>query len=158
MRIFETHEALDTALSLAPLMPGAFRFTKQFAPAGFRCDQCGQAKPFPFGCGTGYAVTRLDKMVCYQCCGENDRRDMIETGKAVLYLTHGEFTPGCSYTKGKITNWPGTLSLPCGVKRGAHNIARYRYDAWFTFDGARWHGVQIGDNTQIIRCKRLKSK
>jgi hypothetical protein len=160
MRVFETHKDLQAAFDLAPLMSGAYRFAKQYGDAGFRCSQCGEAKPFPLnGGGTGYGLTKDNAFTCYACCGENDRRNMIETGKAFLYLTHPVIkNRQYTFADGKITNWPGTLSMPCRVKRGAHNIARYRYDAWFTGpDGKPWHGVQYGDNSQIIRCKRLKT-
>ena len=159
MRIFENHKTLDAALDMAPLSPGAYRFAKQYGPAGFRCSQCGAVKAFPLeDGGTGYGLNKADDFVCYACCGENDRREMIETGKAILYLTHDRIaSPSYPFADGKVTNWPGTFSLPCRVKRGRHNIARRRYDAWFIGpDGKQWHGVQIGDNTQIIRCKRVK--
>jgi len=99
--------------------------------------------------------------VCYACCGEHDKASMRGTGKAVLYLTHDAFDT-CTIAQydnwrdGKITNWPGTLSIPCRVKRGSHNIARWRYDAWFKFEGKQWHGTCYGDNSQIIHCKQTK--
>lgn len=159
MKIFNTQTELNAALDLAPLEPGAFRFAAQFTPAGFVCDDCGETKPFPLaGCGTGYARCddKPNAFVCYACCGVRDARDMRANGRAVLYLTHGAISRAYPYADGQVSNWPGTLKIAARVKRGAHNIARYRYDAWFTFDGAQWHGVQIGDNSQIIRCKRLK--
>lgn len=171
MRVFETKAGLDAALELAPLMPGAFRFAKQYGPAGFRCVRCGIAKPFPLGAlGTGYGITtehmverghvaKAGEMCCYECCGETDRADMIAEGKAVLYLTHDPIRDrSYPFADGKITNWPGTLSIQCRVKRGYHNIARHRYDVWFVGpDDKQWHGVQFGDNTQIARCRRIKS-
>ena len=153
-QIFKTASDLDRALALPAIEPGAFRFAKQFAPAGFVCADCEQTKPFPMdGCGTGYARCddKPDGLVCYACCGIRDEKQMIETGKAVLYLS---MERGAKV--GTVSNWPGTLSAFATVKRGAHNIARYRYDAWFKFKGENWHGVQIGENTQIIRCKRVK--
>lgn len=72
------------------------------------------------------------------------------TGRAVLYLTGkpGEY---------EVTNWVGSMRLkPWRVRKGRHNIAGTRYDVWFNLDGATWHGVQYGENTQIVRCKRLK--
>lgn len=169
-RNFDSYAALQAALDLAPLTPGAFRFAKQFAPATFTCYRCGEHKPLKFdGAGTGYGVTtqhmvdhghvaRANEMVCYACAGETDRADMLADGRAVLYLTH-EPIQGRAYpfADGRVTNWPGTLSIKCRVKRGAHNVARYRYDAWFTGpDGKPWHGVQYGDNTQILHCRRVK--
>lgn len=154
-QIFKSANELDRALALAAIEPGAFRFAKQFYPAGFICADCKQVKPFPLpSVGTGYARCddKPDGLVCYACCGVRDEKQMSETGKAVLYLSMDR----SDARDGTISNWPGTLKIKAGVKRGAHNIARYRYDAWFKFKGENWHGVQIGENTQIIRCKRVK--
>jgi hypothetical protein len=100
--------------------------------------------------------------ICYQCCGEMDVNDMRTSGRALLYLTQewcavyadvGPARSRCNY----VSNWPGTLKMRAYVRKGRHNIARTRYDAWFTGpDGAKWHGVQYGENTQVVRCRRLK--
>lgn len=150
MRLFTTQSQLDAAMGLPPLNPGAYRFTKAYGPAGFVCADCNVAKPFPLGLGTGYARCddKPDGLVCYACCGVRDEKHMRETGEAVLYLT----------ASNEVSNWPETLKLPAVVRRGRHNIARYRYDVWFWFEGAKWYGVQIGENTQIIRCRRLKKQ
>ena len=169
MRYFSCYADLNEALALPALEPDAFRFAKQFGPATFACHRCGLAKPLNTDgqCSTGYGVTTqnmvdrghvssANEMVCFECAGETDVMDMIATGRAVLYLAaQGE--RGSVFGDGKVTNWPGTLSIPCRVKRGRHNMARYRYDAWFKGpDGKDWHGVQYGDNTQIIHCRRVK--
>jgi hypothetical protein len=103
---------------------------------------------------TGYGITPDGKKHCYACCAENDKARMIETGRATLYLTK-EKESG----RALITNWPGSLIFRGGpVRAGRHNIARCRYDAWFTGpDGATWHAVQYGDNTQIAHCKRVRA-
>lgn len=89
--------------------------------------------------------------VCYECCAVTDRADMEETGRAVLYLTA---TTGHDIT---VTNWPGTLRINVRrIRKGRHNIAGTRYDVWFTADNRIWHGVQYGEGTQIVYCKRLK--
>ena len=88
---------------------------------------------------------------CYQCCANRDIERMRSDGRAMLYLT----TDNGRYV---LTNWPGTLKI--NVLRssvGKHNIARKRYDVWFDYDGAPWHGVTYGDNTQICHCKRIGS-
>ena len=132
----------------------------------FTCSVCKKTyPPAPAdSCTTGYGNDpKTNAIVCYSCCADRDRADMIQHGDAVLYLTHKPFgTPEIArldtWRDGTISNWPGSLKMPCRVKRGAHNIARYRYDAWFTGpDGKPWHGVQYGDNTQIVHCKRLKA-
>jgi hypothetical protein len=143
------------------------RDTKHEEEVSFKCGQCGQVKPVGINGGTGYGYMQESpdaKPICYECCGENDRKSMIETGKAVLYLTC-ESAPKmlrqgkCRSTSGHVSNWPGTLKFPCGTRVGRHNIAGTRYDCWFRGpDGHEWHGVMYGENTQICRCKRTKAK
>lgn len=119
---------------------------------------------------------------CFECCADIDRADMIATGRATLCLVanrdyeaelaairsspdpiirRGYDLGGQSTipTRWSITNWPASLVFsPTRVRKGAHNIARHRHDAWFVGpDGCIWHGVQYGDNTQIIHCKRTKA-
>lgn len=99
---------------------------------------------------TGYGEDSQGKRYCYDCCAERDKTQMRNDGRATLYLSqdNGNFT---------ITNWPGSLKLsPYHVRKGRHNIAGTRYDAWFSFDGQPWHGTQYGENTQLIHCKRIK--
>jgi hypothetical protein len=86
---------------------------------------------------------------------------MIETGKAVLYLTTTpNMTPAGNRhgDKGTVSNWPGSLKFQTGpVKVGRHNMAGKRYDVWFRGpDGKDWHGVQYGENTQLCHCRRIK--
>jgi hypothetical protein len=96
---------------------------------------------------------------------------MIESGKGMLYLTleyedgtertaYGRTMKRIKSSGGKLTNWPGTLELKVRyATRGAHNIAGTRYDVWFTGpDGKEWHGVQLGENSQICRVHRLKNQ
>jgi hypothetical protein len=101
--------------------------------------------------GTGYAETEDGQKVCYACCAVKDQAYMKEHGKIDLYLVlHPDQTA--------VINWPGTLRFPVRWKHeGRHNIAGKRTDAWFNGpDGYLWHGVTVGDNTQIIHCKRTK--
>jgi len=115
----------------------------------FTCHTCKQTKLIPIEGGTGYGCDKDHNTICYDCCAVQDKRQMEETGKIVLYLdTH----------KGTVTNWPGTLSIRCDrIKVGGHNWGINRYDAWFTdHRGKEWHGVQYGDNTQIVHCHRMR--
>lgn len=107
--------------------------------------------------GTGYGLFgKRNRKVCYACCGERDRKTMVTTGKAVLYLTHGGGEMTGVNVGGSVSNWPGTLKFMCSVRIGRHNIAGKRYDVWFTGpDGKQWHGVTYGGNTQLCRCKRV---
>jgi hypothetical protein len=110
------------------------------------CDICDKDCK-PEGIATGYAITSDQRILCYDCAATNERADMIEDGRAVLY--HGD---------DKVTNWTGLLSFNCGpARKSRHNIARWRYDVWFIGpDKKQWHGVRYGDNTQILRCRRAK--
>jgi len=117
----------------------------------FKCVDCKQEKPVERDGGTGYArIGKSKRKVCYACCATRDASDMRKTGRATLYLTK----LGNGY---EVSNWPGTLKLPvvC-AKEGRHNIAGKRVDVWFRFEGREWHGVQVGEWTQICRAKALK--
>lgn len=124
--------------------------------AAFIAD-CGHEIPaLPAGHvgGTGYGRDAEGRTFCYQCCAAQDRRQMAETGRAVLYLT----TEGHSSGPYVLTNWPGTLRIPVrAASTGRHNIAGSRTDVWFSFGGRRWHGVQYGDFSQLTHCRRLKA-
>lgn len=111
---------------------------------------CGHAPSPHSDFTTGYGKDAQGKTHCYACCAEMDKAQMIKDGRTTLYLAQkgGHF---------KITNWPASLTFdPYRVRIGRHNIARVRYDAWFTGpDGKQWHGVTYGGNTQICHCKRI---
>lgn len=125
-------------------------------PDPMTCATCG-ATCVPSGCTMGYGTDpTTGKKHCFACCGKREEAAMIATGCAVLYLESEPIPDRPGSTRHRVTNWPGTLSIPCQVRRGRHNIARVRYDVWFKGpDGKPWHGVQYGDNTQICRCKRI---
>lgn len=123
------------------------------------CADCGaHITREPGSIGTGYAtLTDSGARICYTCCGKRDRAAMIETGRAVLYLTKSREGERAPYV---VTNWPGTLRFPVyGVRKGRHNIARTRTDAWFNGpDGQQWHAVQLGEFSEIARCRRTKER
>jgi hypothetical protein len=139
------------------------------------CESCGKECPPPRSLlGCYYGKTAEGKIRCFTCCAEEDkaqmdRLHMDHTGKICMYLTHRPFPMhndrGAqkwimgTTVAGTLTNWPGTLSFPCRVKIGRHNIARYRYDVWFTdHNGNPWHGVTYGEKTQICHCHRIKGR
>ena len=106
-----------------------------------------------------------NKTHCLTCAGDMEKESMIRNGYGKLYLCYEQeprqdgycdwFTP----KNGKLTNCNGTFEIPITrIKRGRHNVAGYRYDVWFKLGGREWHGVTIGDNTQICRVKAVKSK
>ena len=127
------------------------------------CDKCGKKIVSKYEFTTGYGVLIKDdgkeEKLCYECCGEHDKKlieDCKPGDKFILYLIYeknGKY--GSSY----VSNWCGTLKFICGVREGRHNIARVRYDVWFTDHiGRDWYGVTYGDNTQICHCRLLKPK
>lgn len=65
--------------------------------------------------------------------------------KIVLYLSGNE-----------ITNWPGSLRIRASVTEGRHNMAGVQRFAYFTFEGRRWYGRQVGDFSQLCHCRELK--
>lgn len=119
----------------------------------FKCADCGQVFPVGTSGGTGYgywADSSTPRPVCYDCCAKRERQAMIDTGRACLYLVQRD-------TAWEVHDWPGRLVFRATVRTGHHNIARKRYDAWFRGpDGHIWHGVKLGDNSDIVRCKRTK--
>jgi hypothetical protein len=122
------------------------------------CADCGaHITREPGSIGTGYARDPdTDARICYACCGKRDRAAMIETGRAVLYLTKSREGEAFPYV---VTNWPGTLRFPVySVRKGRHNVAGSRTDAWFTCEGQWWHAVQYGENSEIARCRRTKAR
>ncbi len=107
----------------------------------------------------GYGVTPQGEKICFVCCAERDRADMVATGRATLYLVAETGTRGV-WTNYAVTNWPGTLRFMVNLSKvGAHNIAGSRHDVWFTdHTGKKWHGVNYGSNSQICHCRRLRGK
>lgn len=94
---------------------------------------------------------------------ETDKALMRDAGKITLYLVRGPKLPPKLGSDDRVVahlvNWDASLSIPTRrIKRSPHNIARYRYDTWFVFEGDVWHGVQYGDMTQLCHCKRTKTK
>lgn len=100
--------------------------------------------------GAGYGVDANGKTWCYQCCADLNRLQMLETGDIWLYLT-GETQP-------EVINWPGTLRFKTAITwRGKHNwgleITFFRF---IGPDGAVWSGRLIGNNSEMVHCRRTK--
>lgn len=104
---------------------------------------------------TGYATDPANHKICYECVGESDKKWMRDNIKTTLYLITKPDYEGSSYGQATITNWPASLKLTGRYHKGRHNIAGTRYDVWFEFEGQPWHGVQYGDMTQILHCKKI---
>lgn len=161
MRVFQTYAELKSDME----RPEGFRFKPEFGPAGFVCSDCEETHEFSLGGITGgYGISAENEFICYQCCAKRDRAEMDEKGLIYLYLSHempkGQYRRQGWIPAGTVANWPGSLKYKTGqIKIGSHNMAGRRFDFWFKdHRGDEWHGVQIGDNTQIARCRRLKRK
>lgn len=155
-------------------MPYEPSLIRQVEPT-FTCCKCHEIKPVQPTGGTGYATNRdNDDKTCYACCAIADRAYMDSHDRITLYLIvdheslavndvsheHNVRNKICPRNYGwKVTNWPGSLVLhPFRVREGRHNIAGKRYDCWFNdHKNRKWHGVQYGDNTQIVHCRKLKT-
>ena len=126
------------------------------------CKDCGVVKPKPpkGSCSTGYGTDKDGDKICFDCIGWRDLAEMLHSGKSQglpLYLSmaadRGDGAAGHT-----IANWPGSLKFrPLARTKGAHNIAGTRKDVWFRGpDGFIWHGVQYGEWTEVVHCKRTR--
>ena len=114
----------------------------------FTCSRCGKTKTNKDKHTTGYATDNKGNKICFSCCANVDKEQMIKSGKIVLYLNSRDKV---------VSNWPGTLKIKVDtINKGKHNIAGNRNDIYFSFNGKKWHGVQLGNNSDICRCKQLK--
>ena len=136
-----------------------------------KCADCGGLLPpkNPDGISPGYARIgngKRPRKICYKCCAERDKKWMRKHGRIDLYLTIADLSTAPSFNMwvrhrpgSYISNWPGTLRFPVSsIRRGYHNRARWQYHTHFAFEGYWWHGVQFGDNTQVIHCRRTKQE
>jgi hypothetical protein len=125
-----------------------------------RCSKCHKVipAPEPGSMTTGYGRDKRGRKVCFECCAIGDREYMHKHGQINLYLVN-HYAPNEHESGWSIINWPGTLKIPCNKPRkGRHNIAGTRYDVWFHVGSEWWHGVQCGENTQVVHCKRIKNR
>lgn len=120
---------------------------------------------------TGYAYlnARNDlRKVCYVCAASIDQDHMDKTGKITLYLdglsslrlnparTNKQKT--ASGVKIMVSNYCGSLSYPVElVRTGNGGINKIRRDIYFTDHAGRvWWGVQFGNKSPLVYCKRMK--
>lgn len=117
------------------------------------CHTCGA----PFiarDCLPGYGIDAHGNRHCYACCGKRDEAEALATGRFTGYLVSVDSRDD------QVTNWPGTLRFKV-LRRsyGEHNLARTRTDVWFRDrEGREWHGVQLGENSELVRCRRKNTK
>ena len=127
------------------------------------CERCGKkiVSKYEFTTGFAYYVDENGKRIkiCYNCCADIERSEIEKCKPGDKYILYLHYEKNGEYGSSYVCNWPGTLKYICGVRVGRHNIARVRYDVWFTDHiGREWYGVRYGDNTEICHCKLLKPK
>jgi hypothetical protein len=138
----------------------------------FECGQCHNIIPLiTGGCGTGYGYAETShtaKPICYACCGENDRKQMVANGRITLYVTVPNICEKAGYqcyfvplTEGKVSNWPATLEFQIAhIKRSwGYGFGRQFpvYHVWFRGpDGHVWYGRNAGYSNQLLACQRTK--
>lgn len=119
------------------------------------CYQCNkEIIRDPESISTGYGIDKDGHKICFECCGVNDRKTLLETGRLDGYYTRDKL--GYYY----FSNWPSTLKIKVlGHKESNHNFAgrNGRTDFWFTLEGKTFHGVHIGHNNECARVKMIKS-
>ena len=133
-----------------------------------RCD-CGH-DAVSDGFTTGYGTDSEGKTSCFACCGLLDAARLVQDGKMTGYFAYDKnvipykgrqpygarFGDLTQYLNAHFTNWPGTFKVPVYyVRRSVNNFGAERLDFWFTFQGSRYWGVNVGDN-QVARVKRVK--
>ena len=119
----------------------------------FVCCDCGEVKPIPHTVGgTGYAVVEREgrDLCCYACCALRDKKQMQEEGKITLYL---------SRESQEVTNWPGTLRIPCRTITRRTSTKRTLH-VWIlpkdSPDGNAWKGWKwVATDHDLITLRRL---
>lgn len=114
----------------------------------------------------GYGTDAEGKTHCYTCCANRDKAQMAKDGRITLYLCPAQsdtmkrvLSKAPTEPLAYLANWPGSFRIPVHrMRHGHHNVARTRIDVWFTYEGVIWHGVQLGEWTQLCHCKRTKQK
>jgi len=99
----------------------------------------------------GYGVDNHDHKICLSCCGKLDAKKFKNAkpgDKLFAYYNHETNT---------ISNWPGTFEIKSvGHSHGRHNIARTRISVWFKYEGNCFHGIQYGEDSEILYVKCVK--
>lgn len=111
---------------------------------------------------------KSETYICYKCASDDEKERMRKTGVTTLYFMYNSPCNNIQHTNAGtnmtpsdyiVSDWSGRFLIrPMNVQRGKHNIARTRWDVWFEFEGRVWHGVQYGENTQLLHCKRTLAK
>jgi hypothetical protein len=138
MRIFSTLSELKLAHA------SGFRHLPESGAAGFVCDDCGAVKPLPGTirpgyCGAaGYAQTRDNRMVCFDCADARQRADLLDRSKPASGYVSADET--------RVTTWTGGF-LGRIVSQSSHRNnwgARIYCYSVRDVHGNYWHGRNSG--------------
>lgn len=128
------------------------------------CTIC-KAEFVPSTISTGYGIDKHGHRICFSCCGKLDERALKRDGKLVGYLTYKQVpinyrkTGYIDIEDGFFTNWPGTFKIRVlRVKKSFNNFRAPRLDFWFMWQGMEFHGVNVGNNSQVATVKRVKGR
>ena len=113
----------------------------------------------------GYArkSSNFSHKICYKCCAKLDMAEMDRERKITLYLSYKVEKPPqqrsiftSDLKDAHVSNWPGTLKYPCTVSKSRTPKGKSKYEATFKdHRGFLWHGVLYGEDSQLIKCKRV---
>ena len=85
----------------------------------------------------------------------------MKTGRATFYIgyTQNQDDVYPWIKQYHVGTWDGSYRWPAFVKTSWHNFAGKdgRRDCWFSINGQRWHGVNIGDN-DMVHARRVKNR
>jgi hypothetical protein len=117
-----------------------------------KCYQCKkEIIKSPDGCGIGYGIDKNKHKICYACCGENDKKELLKAKPGDKFTFY--------YSGGMVTNWPGSLKIkPYYTKENGHNWWNVkRIDLWFTLDGNKFWCKHLGSSHELITITRIKN-
>lgn len=119
--------------------------TKRF----YKCQVCKETKETKRDGGTGFASTRDNHHVCYDCCAKIDRKKLINLKPKEKYYLY--------FSNGIVTNWPETLKInPVKVWSGRHNICGKVTYVYFWLNGLSFIGKQLGNYNEILHVRKIK--
>jgi len=114
---------------------------------------CGHVPSPHSECTTGYGRDHEGKTLCYACCAQMDREQMIRDGKASLYLSKRDDGTW-------VINWPGSLLFPVTYMKEWRG---WGFGGWYPVqlayftgpDGKEW-SIKVQGDQQLGRARRLK--
>lgn len=116
----------------------------------FKCSSCKAEKPLQKSGGTGFGTDKNGAKHCYACIAEIDKdalRNLSKGQKIAMYFEKGN---------SEVSNWPGTLRIPCTYRKIRHNFGIEAYAISFFFEGNRFYGRNIGYMSQLVSVKKAK--